>query len=124
LAAKLSSKARQALSRAELFRFVGVKAEHAHTTAVAAAGGRISSRRVEAAVTADNGAFASFQAADAEAAAIMAAAAAVEAVAVAEAAAQEAAATAAARSAAEAHEEGEQTSPELDMYSSPLSDFE
>ena len=118
LAAKLSSKARQALSRADMFRFVGVKSEHAHTTAVAAAGGCVSSRRLEAAVTAKNGVLASFQAADAEAATVMAAAAAVEAVTVAEAAAQEAAATAAAQYEAEGHEEEEQTSPELDMCSS------
>jgi len=123
-AATLSSKARQALSRADLLRFLGVTAEDALATAVATTGGNVSSQRVEAAVAADNDAFAACQAADAHAATVLAAAAAAEAAAIAEAAAQESETAAAAPAAAEVEAAAESNSTVLIIYSSPLSDFE
>jgi len=91
---------------------------------MAAAGGRVSSGRVAAAVAADNDAFDAIQAADAEAAAVLAAAAAAGAAAVIVAADKAAAPAAAAQAAAEAEAAAEPTSPRQDIYFSPLSDFE
>jgi len=123
-AATLSSKARQALSRADLFRFLGVTAEDAHATAVATTCGHVSSRRVEAAVAADKDAFAACQAADAHAATVLAAAAEAEAAAIAAAAAQESETAAAAGPAAEVDAAAEPASTGLIIYLSPLSDFD
>jgi len=72
-AATLSSKAKQALSRVDLFRVIGVQAQQAETMAVAAAVAGVPSAHVKAAVAAADEAFAAFQAADKEAAAVVAA---------------------------------------------------
>ena len=119
-AATLSSKAKQALSRVDLFRVIGVQPQQAETMAVAAAVPGVPSAHVKTAVAAADEGFAAFQAANKEAAAVVAAAAVAGAAADADAAAAAAAAQAADTVAAEA----EDTPPGLAIHSSPLSDFE
>jgi len=104
----------------DLFRVIGVQAQQAETMAVAAAVPGVPSAHVKTAVAAADEAFAAFQAADKEAAAVVAAAAVAGAAADADAAAAAAAAQAADTVAAEA----EDTSPGLAIHFSPLSDFE
>ena len=118
-AATLSSKAKQALSRVDLFRVIGVQAQQAETMALAAAVPGVPSARVKAAVAAADEAFDAFRAADKEAAAVVAAAA----VAGAAADADAAAATAAAQAADTVAAEAEEASPGLAIHFSPLSDF-